>query len=213
MSEPRRGGEFFAPTRLELLKARRRLGRVKKGVELLQRKREALVTEFFRLARPAADTRARIAELARRAYPKLLSALSYHGEAELRARSWPGREIALTLRAGQIWGVSMAEIVERPSLVRSLGARAAAPATVGLSVAQTAEAFERFADLLLDAASKELLIRRLGEALARTSRQLNTLKERVAPAIAARVATVRRALEEAERDEHVRLRRLLKARA
>jgi V/A-type H+/Na+-transporting ATPase subunit D len=71
--------------------------------------------------------------------------------------------------------------------------------------------FERLTELLLDAAPREMLIRRLGEALAQTSRQVNTLERRVAPGIRRDIATVRRVLEERERDEHLRLKRLRRA--
>ena len=69
--------------------------------------------------------------------------------------------------------------------------------------------FERLADLLLDAAPREMLIRRLGEALAQTSRQVNTLERRLAPALRAEVTGMRRTLDEREREERLRLKQLL----
>ena len=59
--------ERTSPTRMNLLRAARRLGQVTRGVGLLRRKREALVTELFKLARPAADARALIADAGLRA--------------------------------------------------------------------------------------------------------------------------------------------------
>ena len=47
-------------TRQNLLALERRLARVGKGTVLLRRKREALVAELFRLARPAVAARASI---------------------------------------------------------------------------------------------------------------------------------------------------------
>jgi len=47
-----------APTRQNLLALERRLHHVAKGTALLRRKREALVAELFRLARPAVSARA-----------------------------------------------------------------------------------------------------------------------------------------------------------
>ena len=58
-----------------------------------------------------------------------------------------------------------------------------------------------------------MLIRRLGEALAQTSRQVNSLDRRVAPDLRAQMATMRRTLEEREREERLRLKHLLKKRA
>jgi vacuolar-type H+-ATPase subunit D/Vma8 len=78
------------------------------------------------------------------------------------------------------------------------------PATV-----RAAGEFERLAELLLDAAPREMLIRRLGEALSQTSRQVNTLERRVAPGLRAQLASVRRSLDEREREERHRLKQLL----
>jgi V/A-type H+-transporting ATPase subunit D len=201
---PARGA---TPTRGGLLRATRRLARVTKGVELLRRKREALVAELFRLARPAADARARIEAEAERAYPALWNALAVHGEAGLAPWSWPQRELSVEVVPGSVWGVAVSRLAERPPVARTLAARGT-PATAGPGVLAAAARFETLADLLLDAAPREMLLRRLGDALARTSRQVNTLERRLAPGLAADIAGVRRALEEREREDHVRLKRL-----
>ncbi|HEU5041135.1 MAG TPA: V-type ATP synthase subunit D, partial [Gemmatimonadales bacterium] len=73
-------------------------------------------------------------------------------------------------------------------------------------------AFEELAELLLDAANREALLRRLGEALNRTSRQVNTLERRLEPALRAHLTSIHRTLDEREREEHLRLGRLLRAR-
>ncbi|NJD62206.1 MAG: V-type ATP synthase subunit D [Deltaproteobacteria bacterium] len=198
----------IALTRLNLLRAVRRLVRIEKGVELLRRKREALVTEFFRAARPAAGARAVIAEQARRAYPALLRALALHGVSGVRAMGWPPRDIAVDLRTAEIWGIPVSELTASPVLRRTMGARATAPGLTGPAAAEAAAEFEVFAGLLLEAAPRELELRRLGEALALTSRQVNTLEQRLLPQVRAQIAFTRRALEEREREEHMRLRRL-----
>jgi vacuolar-type H+-ATPase subunit D/Vma8 len=74
-----------------MLRAVRRLERLSKGADLLRRKREALVTELFRLARPAADANAnRRRGASRVSAPR--RALAEHGLAGVRAIGWP-REI------------------------------------------------------------------------------------------------------------------------
>jgi V/A-type H+/Na+-transporting ATPase subunit D len=198
----------LAPTRMNLLRAARRLARVRKGVQLLRRKREALVTELFRIARPAADAREQIERRTRRAYPALLRALSLHGQAGLAALGWPARDVSVTIEAGSVWGIPVARLIDRRPLVRSALARGTAPGSTGPAAAAAATEFETLIDLLLDAAPREMLLRRLGEALARTSRQVNTLERRLAPQLAGAIAGVRSALEEREREEHLRLQRL-----
>jgi V/A-type H+-transporting ATPase subunit D len=197
---------------LNLLRAARRLGRVRKGVELLRRKREALVTELFKLARPAADARAQIGRETQRAYPALLRALAAHGRAGLRALAWPGRDIAVDMEAGSVWGIAVASVVDRPTLARTLAARGTAPGGTGPAVATAAARFETLAELLLDAAPREMLLRRLGEALSLTSRQVKTLEQRLAPGLERQMRRVVSELEEREREERLRLRHLLRRR-
>src|SRR5512145_1023084 len=200
--------ERSSPTRMNLLRAARRLGQVTRGVGLLRRKREALVTELFKLARPAADARALIADAGLHAYPLLLAALSLHGRAGLRTLAWPERLLQVEVEGGSLWGIAVSRIVARPALVRTLAARGATPGLTGPAAAGAASAFERLADMLVEAAPREMLIRRLGEALAQTSRQVNTLERRLAPALDAAVTSMRRTLDEREREERLRLKRL-----
>lgn len=199
-------------TRMQLLRSRRRLERVTRGTALLRRKREALVGTLFDLARPAADARVMISDRGREAYAALLAAFGTQGRAGLRAMSWPAREVEVDIEPGSVWGVVMTTITGRPKLRRTPAARGAAPALSGPAAAAAARAFESLAELLLEAAPREMLIRRLGAALAQTSRQVHTLERRLAPALRAEMTRIQGALDERERDAAVQLRHLLRRR-
>ncbi len=199
----------LAPTRQNLLAVQRRLARVARGTALLRRKREALVSELLRLARPAVVARASIDELAERAYPKLLAALARNGHDGLRALGWPSRTLEVDVRATRLWGVPIAELQQHPPVRRTLAARGTPPASAGPAASEAATAFEDLTDLLLEAANREALLTRLGAALARTSRQVNTLERRLAPSLAATRTWIRRTLDQREREEHLRLQRLV----
>lgn len=201
-----------APTRQNLLALQRRLDRVGKGTTLLRRKREALVTELFRLARPAASARVSIVDRAASAYPALLAALAREGADGLRALGWPARVLEADIRTGQVWGIAIAEILARPPVRRTPHARGVPPVAASGAAAEATGAFEELAELLLDAANREALLRRLGEALNRTSRQVNTLERRLGPALRGQLTAIHRTLDEREREEHLRLGRLLRAR-
>lgn len=202
----------LAPTRINLLRARRELARVQKGVALTRRKREALVAELFKLARPAVDVRARLDVAVTEAAEALVGALAIHGEAALAAMSWPLSEPQVEIRPGLVWGIPVSDVLVQPSLRRTLDARAHAPSITGLAVASTASRFEALAELLIDAAPREQRVRRLGDAVSITTRRLRTLEERVAPGIAQQIAAVRRSLEEREREEQIRLKHVMRGR-
>jgi H(+)-transporting ATP synthase subunit D len=201
-----------AATRQNLLALQRRLDRIDKGTGLLRRKREALAAELFRLARPAASARVSIAARAAAAYPVLVRALAREAAFGLRAIGWPARDLKVGIRSTQVWGIAVAEILDRPPIRRTLEARGVAPPATTGAAQEATTAFEDLAELLLDAANREALLRRLGEALARTSRQVNTLERRLGPALRADLSAIRRTLDEREREEHLRLGRLLRSR-
>jgi H(+)-transporting ATP synthase subunit D len=200
------------PTRSGLVRASAQLGRVRKGRELLNRKREALITELFRSARPALDARQRVEERASLAYRALLEALAVHGEDALRTYAWPERPVEVELRHRQVWGIAVPSIVSHTPVQRTLTARATAASSVGPAAAQAATDFERLIELVLEALPKEQLVRRLGVALSKATRQVNTLQLRVEPSLTAELGALRRTLEERERDERSRLRHVLRRR-
>jgi V/A-type H+-transporting ATPase subunit D len=199
-------------TRLGLLRAQRRLERMERGTSLLRRKREALVAELFSLARSALDTRQQIETQARAAWPVYLDALAAEGSGALTGLAWPSRELAVRVSARVVWGVPVADLESTGPIVRTLAARGLLPGSVPAAV-EAAEAFERLTDLLVRAAPREMLLRRLGEALAQTTRQVNRLERRVAPDLRREATRVRSALDEREREEHSRLALLMRSRA
>ena len=66
--------------------------------------------------------------------------------------------------------------------------RGTAPGPTGPAIFEATNRFEELAHELMEAAPREVLLRALGQALARTSRQLHTLEQLVIPALRAHVA-------------------------
>ena len=201
-------GIRLAPTRSQLLRSRERLARVARGIDLLTRKRKALAAELFGVAAPAIAARVRIGECAAEAYPALLAAAAAQGGAELEALGWPSRQLEVEVAVSETWGVATGAVQRLGALRRNLPARGQHPRWTGPAAGLASGEFERLLELLLDAASTELRLRRLAEALERTSRQVNTLERRVAPVLQHEVRRVRALLEEREREDHTRLKRL-----
>lgn len=197
------------PTRLNLLRSRRRLGRVHEGEDLLRRKREALVRELLEHARPAVDDRERISRAASAAYPALVDALAAEGKPSVVASAEPIPEISVKMRSSQVWGLPVASVEKVPLLERTLEARGTHPAPTGVATIEAAEAFETLVQLLLEAAPRDMLLRTLGRSVAQTSRQVRALERRVEPALTSAVTRMTSLLDEREREEHTRLRRFV----
>jgi V/A-type H+-transporting ATPase subunit D len=205
-----RHGVESRPTRLNLLRSRRRLGRVREGEDLLRRKREALVRELLEHARPALDDRERISRAASVAYPALLDAVAGEGRAAVASAAEPLPEISVKMRSTRVWGLPVASVDEPPRLERTLEARGAYPGPTGAATIEAAEAFETLVQLLLEAAPRDMLLRTLGRSVAQSSRQVRALEQRVAPALESAVARMTSLLDEREREEHTRLRRFVR---
>jgi V/A-type H+-transporting ATPase subunit D len=206
-------GKRLAPTRINLLLARRRLAQVERGAALVRRKRDALVRELFRLAHPAADTRVRINQEFAEAYEAVPGALAHHGRAGVRAIGWPASPLTVRIEPSQIWGINVADITKRTPIRRMLDARGIAPATAGPTTTDVTTRFEALAELLLDAAAAEQRLRRIADAVAEQSRHLRTLEQRLTPELESQIAGVKRVLQEREREEYLRLKHHQKRRA
>lgn len=202
-------GARAAATRSTLVRLRRRLDQVQKGAALLRRKRESLVSELFRRARPAIDSRRAIEDQARAASRSLVAALATQGRDGLAPLGWPTRELTVDLAPVEVWGLSAVDLTHPPQVVRSLAARATAPGPADAAAVEAAGDFERLLELVLVAAPREFLLRRLGHELSRATRLVNTLEQRVSVELKADLARIRRTLEEREREEHLRLKRLM----
>jgi vacuolar-type H+-ATPase subunit D/Vma8 len=198
-----------AATRSNLLRYARRLEQVRRGAALLNRKRQALVAELFARARPAMTSRETIDAQARRAWSLVWLAISAIGSDGLTPLGWPTREIDVELNEVDLWGIRAAELIDRPTLVRSLSARGILPVAGEASSHEAGRAFEALLEQVLDAAPKEHAMRRLGQALSHTTRLVNTLEQRVAVSLADDLADIRRALSEREREEHLRIKHLI----
>jgi vacuolar-type H+-ATPase subunit D/Vma8 len=196
-------------TRSNLIRYARRLDQVRRGAALLKRKRQSLVEELFARARTAVASREAIDAQARRAWRSLWLALSSNGSDGLVPIGWPTREVDLDLRPVDLWGIRTVELVNRPALVRSFAARGILPGPGEAAVGDATRDFETLAEQLLDAAPREHVMRRLGQALSRTTRLVNTLEQRVATGLVADLAEIRRTLSEREREEHLRIKRLI----
>jgi vacuolar-type H+-ATPase subunit D/Vma8 len=191
------------------LRSTRRLEQVRRGAELLKRKRHSLVEELFARARTAVTSREAIDAQARRAWQSLFVAVSSLGSDRLTPLGWPTREIDINATLTDLWGMHLVESINRPPLVRSLAARGLLPGPGETVIHETAREFETLVEQLLDAAPEEHVMRRLGQALSRTTRLVNTLEQRVAVRLVADLAGIRRTLNEREREEQVRIKRLI----
>ncbi|MDP1649718.1 MAG: V-type ATP synthase subunit D [Rubrivivax sp.] len=190
-------------TRSSLLRLSRRLEQVDCGAALLEKRRDALVMQLFARVRPTIAARRHIDRQAALAYRALVDAFAAAGRSELAALGWPSRPLHIEGPAPAPPASAVA-----PTLVRDAAARALVPDQYEPAAGVAAQAFERLLEGLLATAPEEFAIRRLGRELAHTVRLVNVLEQRVAVDLTRARVQVRRTLDEREREEAVRLRRI-----
>lgn len=196
-------------TRSTLLRHRRRLGQVQRGTQLLRRRRQALVNELLSRAHAAVQSREALDAEARQAWQALWMALASQSRAGLTPLGWPTREVQVDLTVVDLWGVTVVQLGESPRVARSLAARGVLPGPDEAGSQEAAGRFEALVERLLAVAPEEHVMRRLGQALARTTRLVNTLEQRVATGLERDITAIEGTLDEREREEHLRIKRLI----
>jgi V/A-type H+-transporting ATPase subunit D len=195
-------------TRTELLARQAQLALARQGRDLLQDKREQLMTEFRNTARTvlagsdaleAAGSAARVA---------LDRAWARDGPDALASAAFAATgHVDVEAGVTRIMGVRVPRIAYRP--VGRLGpARGYSLAATSARIDAAADRFEAQLDLVLQVATGEVRLRRLGAEIATTTRRVNALEHVVIPRLSASRNRIRRVLEEREREDHYRLKRV-----
>lgn len=188
-----------------LLKARHET--IRKGLGLLKSKREALMKEFFGVVEESVRMRERLTELVCTGQRRVVMSEALYGTETLNSFAHASRrEVALEMKVRNVWGVSVPEI-EPVRLARSLDARELSPIGERALVLQAALDFESAADMLVNIASKEIKLARLGEVIRADTRKVNAITEALLPEMKKRIKIIERTLEEREREEVFRLKR------
>jgi len=199
--------EKSAPTRQQLLILKARHETVRKGLGLLKSKREALMKEFFGVVEESVRMRERLTELVCTGQRRVVLSEALYGMETLNSFAHASRrEVSLEMRVRNVWGVSVPEIAP-VRLVRSLDARELSPIGERALVLQAAKDFENAADMLVNIASKEVKLSRLGEVIRADTRKVNAITEALLPDMKKKIKVIERTLEEREREEVFRLKR------
>lgn len=202
--------ERISPTRMELRATRWQIGLAIQGRDLLKEKRNVLMKEFMKVAEHVmgrSDELERSAASARRA---LALAEALEGEEAVRSASFAARsEAAINMEGSDVMGVPVAR-VEQKSLSRSLLERGYSLLGTSAKIDEVARRFEDELNLVVEVAASEARLRRLAEEIQRTSRRVNALENITLPRLEARRDYIEMVLEEREREDLFRLKRVKK---
>jgi len=200
-------------TRMALLAARAQYALATLGQDLLEQKRDALLREFYRdvgVVFAAHDELDGVAGAARFA---LDAARVRTGSDVVAAAAVAAEgEVAVDIEWSTVMGVPVPVVVPRPLTTQSEG-RGRAIEGSGPALELAAERFQTELAVAIRVASIEARVRRLGSEIRRTSRRVNALRTRVVPALAAETRETALVLEQREREDRFRLKRVKASRA
>ncbi len=200
--------ENVSPTRMNMLALKAQAGLALQGVDLLKRKRDALVAEFFAIVKKTLTAREELAGTCGGAYRSLVFVKAYEGKETVESLALAGkREITLDIRTRSVWGVKIPEIGEM-NFVRGPLERGYSPVGASLRVELAAKQFERILSLLVEIAGIEARLRRVGAEIKKATRRVNALEQVVIPRTQAQIRFIRGVIEQREREDIFRLKRI-----
>ena len=195
------------PTRMELLLARKKLKLATKGHKLLKQKRDVLVLEFFKVLREIKKLRKEISSNLIKAQGSLYNAQAIEGELNIE-------RAALGLSSGASIDLSSRSImgVEVP-LVKDIKVEHQWHGYFGQTV-ELDNAVKQYRDIfpeLIRLMEKQLMLKHLAEEIKKTKRRVNSLEYLTIPRLESVRKLITFKLEELERENFSRLKKIKKA--
>ena len=194
------------PTRMELLTLRKRRKIAERGRDLLREKLDALMIEFFQFVREITNLRAKAQEQLAKAYANFIDAQMAMGYMKLEQTSIGVEDrFSIDPKSRNVIGVIV------PYLQVNVKPLDGFPynvydTSIKLDVAtiSMAEAIKLIAEL----SSAEAALMKLAQAIAATKRRVNSLEYIVIPRMVGTIRYIEMHLEEAEREDFFRLKRI-----
>jgi V/A-type H+/Na+-transporting ATPase subunit D len=189
--------ENIRPTRLELLRTRRRIVLAKKGLNLLKLKRSALIAEFFKLSQQALALRGDLQKKIARGYASIRQADMMEGPTRLESISMLLPEVLpVAVSTKNVMGVKTPQVDAGGYDAVATAALLDLPTSVMESISH----FQGIYRVVLDIAEKENALRRLLREIEKTKRRASAIENVLIPRLQGTVRYIKFRFDELERD-------------
>jgi V/A-type H+-transporting ATPase subunit D len=194
------------PTKIELIKLRRRLALATRIQKIVKDRVSILILEFLQIARQTVEAKRRLVDEFAESYRTLSITAGYHGyialEKELAASE---RDLGIAAGLRNVGGVR----------IPAFELKEAEPGVRGYSLVDTSSWLDRAAELsqknletIVELAELQRSLELLGREINRTKRILNALEYLIIPALAVTIKYLYMKFEERDREEKSRLKRV-----
>jgi V/A-type H+-transporting ATPase subunit D len=196
------------PTRFELLEVTKKIKLTKNGHKILKLKRDGLILEFFKILDQAKDLRREIAARYREAQEKIAIANAIDGAIAVRSAAYAlASHPEIKLRSRNLMGVVVPDI-KSSRIVAPLDERGYGIIGTSPRIDEATDAYEKLVETVVKAAELETTMKKLLDEIERTKRRVNALEFKVLPDFEEIERFIRFRLEEMERDNTFRLKRI-----
>ncbi|UUX93816.1 V-type ATP synthase subunit D [Methanoplanus endosymbiosus] len=196
------------PTRSELIDLKRKIKLSERGYNILKMKRDGLILEFFKVLEDAKESRGALAEGYERATGMIAMANTVEGSIRVKAAAMAVKEKPqITLKEKNIMGVVVPDI-ESSAVRKNVTQRGYGVLGTSAVIDDTASSFEDLVDAIIQAAEIETTMKRLLDEIESTKRRVNALEFKVIPELSEARDFIKMRLDEMERDEIVRLKKI-----
>jgi len=196
------------PNRTYLLELKEKQTAVAGSLKILKARRQALLHEFLASVRPFLKSRQQIKRLYDQALDELHLTLGDEGEPSVASLALVNRrDDALEVKEKNILGVRYYDVDIPPGIRREVDARNYDFTAGSSHMEECFELFETLVVELLNLASFETKVRRLGEEILRVSRRTRVLEERILPELSRNIRATDQYIGEREREEYFRLKK------
>ncbi|MDP6648342.1 MAG: V-type ATP synthase subunit D [Candidatus Woesearchaeota archaeon] len=195
------------PTRSELLKVKKQIKLAKSGHSLLKKKRDGLILEFFEILKKAKTLRQELVDEYKIALEKINVARTIEGDLKVKSIAMAIKEIPdIKLTTKNIMGVKVPKIesseIKKAFMERGYGVFNSS------AIDEAAAAYEKVVEKILLAAEVETSMRKLLNEIEKTKRRVNALEFVVMPRSEEIQSFIGLRLEEIERENIFRLKRI-----
>ena len=196
------------PTRSELLEVKRKIKMTKGGYKILKMKRDGLILEFFKILEEAKQVREQVTKQYDLAMQKIAIATAVDGEIAVKSASFALTDRPeIKLRSKNVMGLVVPEI-DATSIKKSMDKRGYGVIGVSSYIDEATSAFEDLVETIIKAAEIETTMKKLLDEIEKTKRRVNALEFKVIPELQQAEAFIRLRLEEMERENIFRLKRI-----
>jgi len=202
--------EQVNPTRMELLKKKTQIRLAEQGKDLLRKKMDALINEFFAIMGTVSESRDELEMISTDAQRSLVIAEAVDDIVAVKSAAFATkRHITLDIRGKNIMGVPV-PVIEKKSLVQNVLVRGYSITGVSGRIDEVAEKYEHVLDLITGLAETETALRRLGEEIQMNRRRVNALEQIMIPELYRQTKYIRITIDEREREDLFRLKKVKK---